>query len=68
MKKKPNYIKRNKNANTNKDNEKKRIFNNTEINVNGDYNKIIIDKSNKNSKEYYNFCYSENNIIIKQII
>ena len=68
MKKKPNYIKRNKKANTNKDNEKKRIFNNTEINVNGDYNKIIIDKSNKNSKEYYNFCYSENNIIIKQII
>ena len=35
------------------------------MNINGDYNKIIIDKSNKNSKEYYNFCYSENNLVSK---
>lgn len=29
-------------------NELKRIFNNNEMNINGDYNIKIIDKSNKN--------------------
>lgn len=33
--------------------------------IEGDYNKINIDKKNKKAKEYYNFCYSENNIITK---
>ena len=47
------------------ENIKKRIFNDTDNKIEGDYNKVILEKNNKKAKEYYNFCYSENNTITK---
>lgn len=44
--------------------KKKRIFNDTDNKIEGDYNKINIDKKNKKAKEYYNFCYSNNKILL----
>ena len=59
-----NNKKNNKHKNI-ESNEKIRIFNDTDNKIEGDYNKINIEKKNKKAKEYYNFCYSENNIITK---
>ena len=47
------------------ENIKKRIFNDTDNKIEGDYNKVILEKNNKKAKECYNFCYSENNTITK---
>ena len=44
--------------------KKKRIINDTDNKIEGDYNKINIDKKNKKAKEYYNFCYSNNKILL----
>ena len=44
--------------------KKKRIVNDIDNKIEGDYNKINIDKKNKKAKEYYNFCYSNNKILL----
>ena len=55
--------------NINQDNLKKknkRIFNDTNINYTGDFNKEVI-KRNKKIKTIYNFCYDEDNILTRFI-
>ena len=48
-------LKKNKHKNVEAKKRIFNVFNDTDNKIEGDYNKINIDKKNKKAKEYYNF-------------